>query len=228
MDNLFLFKADVFPFPGAWGIEYLAVLYWRAILLVTVCLFIVVGVERLTEGVRTRLHGSVARWMPGVLFLGSVMTTVVAGFFVYKKIPNAEFIIQYNRILSVSEVVLLSIILLTIACQVDRLVKRRCQTRCTVIRVLIGLTALTGIVLLVGTLAWQRVVYRAVGLAFLEFAVSLLLVSVVLVLYFRKTWRWQGWKSLVPQAAWAACALLTVLGWLSWCGLAYLLMNACA
>ena len=48
MNDLFLFRSDLFPFPGTGGIEYLALLFWRTQVWIAGGFLLLLGMDRLS------------------------------------------------------------------------------------------------------------------------------------------------------------------------------------
>ena len=229
MNDLFLFRSDLFPFPGTGGIEYLALLFWRTQVWIAGGFLLLLGMDRLTEGCRGRGRNWLARLLPGMILLGGVLGIPLALWPLYRIAPLCSYIIQWNTRFAVAEIALASVALLVLAWLAHRAVKRSLGPgiRSVAWRSLFWMVALVGCALGVASLWWRRPDYRPVPVAIAEFVLSLGVATLLLALLAPRAWRRGGWKSLVPKVAWLAALLYTAAGWIAWFGVAKLVANSC-
>lgn len=230
MENLIYLRPDVFPFPGACGVEFVSLLFWRTMLWIVGGFIVLVCVDRLTEWIRLRIKGVFGKLVSGCTLLACFAVVPMAFFKGYISAPKCEFIIQWNRLFSVTEVVLLSaIVLMFTKWRVNKMKQRSDRgLYFSSLRAGTWLLAVVGVGVIISSLGWQRVAYRPMWASMVEFVASLAVVSVALALMWQRAWRSKGWKSAVSKATWLVVFACVITGWIVLLGLWGLISNSCA
>ena len=225
MGDFFIFRSDMHPFPGGAGIELISIWIWRSLLWIAGGLAACAAVDAATERVRHVGRGWIRLLGPALLFAICLPGLAIVAWLVFIRSPNREFIVQWNRMLSIPEIGFLSLLSLALAWGVHR---KFPLPRWRFLRWTVWVLAVAVALVVVSTLGWKVIVHRGVGIAFAELLLSLVLFAFLLARSCRAVWRWRSWKSAFPMAAWFLALGCVVLGWIAWFGLGEMVLTSCA
>lgn len=217
--------SDMHPFPGGPGIELVSIWIWRTLLWIAGSLAAAVAVDGATERARHVGRGWSRRLGPALLFAICLPALAIVAFHIFIRSPNCEYIVLWNRMLSVPEIGFLSLLSLMLAWGVHQ---RSLRPRPRFLRWTVWFLALALVLVVVSTLWWRVIVYRGVWVAFAELSASLVLFALLLAVTGRLVWRWRSWKSAFPMVAWLLALGCVVLGWIAWFGLGEMVLTSCA
>lgn len=225
MENVFLVCSDMHPFPGGPGIELVSIWIWRSLLWIAGSLTAAIAVDAATERVRQGGRRWIRRFGPASLFAICLPAGAIVAWLIFIRAPNCEFIVQWNRMLSVPEIGFISLLALSLAWEIHTLCLR---PRRRLLRLAVWVLAFALVLVVVSTLWWRVIVYRGVWVSFAELSASLVLFVFLLARFYRVVWRWRSWKSTFPMVAWLLALVCVVLGWIAWFGLGEMVLTSCA
>lgn len=201
------FFADLFPYPGTWGVEYLGLAAGKNLVRVALLFGAAWLLDATTEGVRPWLSKRAGHIASVAISLALTLGEIVGAFFLYLRLSRCEYMAQGTANLSLIEVGLMLGGSLLVCIGLGRLFRRWKAW---------GLSLLP--VVGVAVFCWQEYQVfpprvRSYAVAWRECVAMFALAGLYLAATARIVWgRWRGWKVYVPKIAWLAFAFFWLRG----------------